>query len=53
MSIDSAALARAISSVAASVQAKAEELFRRAANHTTLPTLNHAFVRAKTNKGKA
>jgi tetratricopeptide (TPR) repeat protein len=34
-------------------QAKADELFRRAANHTTLPTLNHAFVRAKMNKVKA
>jgi tetratricopeptide (TPR) repeat protein len=34
-------------------QAKADELFRRAANHTTLPTLNHAFVRAKANKSKA
>ena len=34
-------------------QAKADELFRRASNHTTLPTLNHAFVRAKTNKVKA
>lgn len=34
-------------------QAKADELFRRAANHTTLPTLNHAFVRARTNKVKA
>jgi tetratricopeptide (TPR) repeat protein len=34
-------------------QAKADELFRRAATHTTLPTLNHAFVRAKTNKVKA
>jgi tetratricopeptide (TPR) repeat protein len=34
-------------------QAKADELFRRAATHTTLPTLNHAFVRAKANKVKA
>ena len=34
-------------------QAKADELFRRASNHTTLPTLNHAFVRAKANKVKA
>jgi tetratricopeptide (TPR) repeat protein len=34
-------------------QARADELFRRAANHTTLPTLNHAFVRAKANKVKA
>ena len=34
-------------------QARADELFRRASNHTTLPTLNHAFVRARTNKVKA
>ena len=34
-------------------QAKADELFRRAANHTTLPTLNHAFVRAKAKKTRA
>jgi lipopolysaccharide biosynthesis regulator YciM len=34
-------------------QAKADELLRQAANHNTLPTLNHAFVRAKLNKAKA
>jgi tetratricopeptide (TPR) repeat protein len=34
-------------------QARADELFRRAANYTTLPTLNHAFVRAKSNKVRA
>ena len=34
-------------------EAKAEELFRQAANHNTLPTLNHAFVRAKAKKAKA
>jgi tetratricopeptide (TPR) repeat protein len=34
-------------------QSKAEELLRRAANHTTLPTLNHAFARAKMNRAKA
>ena len=34
-------------------QTKADELFRRAATHTTLPTLNHAFVRAKAHKAKA
>jgi Tfp pilus assembly protein PilF len=28
-------------------QAKAEELFKKSANHNTLPTLNHAFARAK------
>jgi tetratricopeptide (TPR) repeat protein len=33
-------------------QAKATELFRRAANLNTLPTLNHAFVRAKTRQAK-
>jgi tetratricopeptide (TPR) repeat protein len=33
-------------------QAKAGELFQRAASHTTLPTLNHAFVRAKAQKVK-
>jgi tetratricopeptide (TPR) repeat protein len=33
-------------------QAKAGELFQRAARHTTLPTLNHAFVRAKAQKVK-
>jgi tetratricopeptide (TPR) repeat protein len=34
-------------------EAKATELFRQAANHNTLPTLNHAFVRAKAKKTKA
>jgi tetratricopeptide (TPR) repeat protein len=34
-------------------EAKAAELFRQAANHNTLPTLNHAFARAKLNKAKA
>jgi len=34
-------------------EAKATELFRQAANHNTLPTLNHAFVRAKAKKMKA
>ena len=34
-------------------EAKANELFRQAANHNTLPTLNHAFVRAKVKKAKA
>jgi lipopolysaccharide biosynthesis regulator YciM len=34
-------------------QARADELFRLARNHTTLPTLNHAFVRAKAQKVKA
>jgi tetratricopeptide (TPR) repeat protein len=34
-------------------QAKADELFRQAANFNTLPTLNHAFVRAKVSKGKS
>jgi tetratricopeptide (TPR) repeat protein len=34
-------------------EAKATELFRRATNHNTLPTLNHAFVRAKAKKMKA
>lgn len=32
--------------------AKATEMFRQAANHNTLPTLNHAFVRAKAKKMK-
>jgi tetratricopeptide (TPR) repeat protein len=31
---------------------KATELFRQATNHNTLPTLNHAFVRAKAKKAK-
>ncbi len=34
-------------------EAKAGEMFRQAANHNTLPTLNHAFVRAKAKKTKA
>jgi tetratricopeptide (TPR) repeat protein len=34
-------------------ESKAAELFRQAANHNTLPTLNHAFVRAKAKKVKA
>ncbi len=34
-------------------EAKAGEMFREAANHNTLPTLNHAFVRAKAKKTKA
>jgi tetratricopeptide (TPR) repeat protein len=34
-------------------QARAAEMFRQAANHNTLPTLNHAFVRAKAKKMKA
>jgi tetratricopeptide (TPR) repeat protein len=34
-------------------ESKSAELFRRAANYTTLPTLNHAFVRAKTKKTSA
>jgi tetratricopeptide (TPR) repeat protein len=34
-------------------EAKAKELFEQAANHNTLPTLNHAFVRAKAKKMKA
>ena len=34
-------------------EAKANEMFRQAANHNTLPTLNHAFVRAKAKKMKA
>jgi tetratricopeptide (TPR) repeat protein len=34
-------------------EAKAMEMFRLAANHNTLPTLNHAFVRAKAKKMKA
>ena len=34
-------------------EAKAMEVFRHAANHNTLPTLNHAFVRAKARKMKA
>jgi tetratricopeptide (TPR) repeat protein len=33
-------------------EAKASELFREAANHNTLPTLNHAFVRAKAKKAR-
>ena len=33
-------------------ESKSAELFRRAANHTTLPTLNHAFVRLKARKMK-
>ena len=34
-------------------EAKAKEMFRQATNHNTLPTLNHAFVRAKAKKTKA
>jgi tetratricopeptide (TPR) repeat protein len=34
-------------------EAKAAEMFRLAMNHNTLPTLNHAFVRAKAKKMKA
>lgn len=34
-------------------ETKAAEMFRQAANHNTLPTLNHAFVRAKARKTKA
>jgi tetratricopeptide (TPR) repeat protein len=34
-------------------EAKAKEMFRRAVHHNTLPTLNHAFVRAKAKKMKA
>jgi tetratricopeptide (TPR) repeat protein len=34
-------------------EAKAKEMFRQATNHNTLPTLNHAFVRAKAMKTKA
>jgi tetratricopeptide (TPR) repeat protein len=34
-------------------EAKANDFFRQAANHNTLPTLNHAFVRAKAKKMKA
>jgi tetratricopeptide (TPR) repeat protein len=34
-------------------KAKATEMFRQAVNHNTLPTLNHAFVRAKAKKMKA
>jgi tetratricopeptide (TPR) repeat protein len=34
-------------------EAKAMEMFRQAVNHNTLPTLNHAFVRAKAKKMKA
>jgi tetratricopeptide (TPR) repeat protein len=34
-------------------EAKAVEMFRQAVNHNTLPTLNHAFVRAKAKKMKA
>src|ERR671915_1765235 len=33
-------------------EAKASEMFRKAANLNTLPTLNHAFVRAKAKKMK-
>jgi tetratricopeptide (TPR) repeat protein len=33
-------------------ETKAGEMFRQAANHNTLPTLNHAFVRAKAKKMK-
>ena len=34
-------------------ESKAQELFQRAQNHNTLPTLNHAFARAKAKKMKA
>ncbi len=34
-------------------EAKATEMFRQATNINTLPTLNHAFVRAKAKKMKA
>jgi tetratricopeptide (TPR) repeat protein len=34
-------------------EGKATELFRQAANHNTLPTLNHAFARVHLNKMKA
>jgi tetratricopeptide (TPR) repeat protein len=34
-------------------EVKATELIKQAANHNTLPTLNHAFVRAKAKKMKA
>jgi tetratricopeptide (TPR) repeat protein len=34
-------------------ETKAAEMFRNAANHNTLPTLNHAFVRAHAKKMKA
>jgi tetratricopeptide (TPR) repeat protein len=34
-------------------EAKAKEMFRQATHHNTLPTLNHAFVRAKAKKMKA
>jgi len=34
-------------------EGKAAEMFRNAANHNTLPTLNYAFVRAKAKKMKA
>jgi tetratricopeptide (TPR) repeat protein len=34
-------------------ETRAAELFRQAANHNTLPTLNHAFVRAKAKRMKA
>jgi tetratricopeptide (TPR) repeat protein len=34
-------------------EAKASEMFRQATNLNTLPTLNHAFVRAKAKKMKA
>lgn len=33
--------------------AKAAEMFRQASSHNTLPTLNHAFVRAKAKKMKS
>ena len=33
-------------------EVKAKEMFRQATNHNTLPTLNHAFVRAKAKKMK-
>ena len=33
-------------------EAKAQEMFQRAAHQNTLPTLNHAFVRAKAKKMK-
>jgi tetratricopeptide (TPR) repeat protein len=34
-------------------EARAKEMFEQAAHHNTLPTLNHAFVRAKVKKMKA
>jgi hypothetical protein len=33
-------------------ESKAAELLRQAANHNTLPTLNHAFARVKAKKVK-